>query len=137
MLVTPRSATRPAPSHSRDERAAFGAFTGSTTFPRLYPAFYEIAGDARSFLLTFEGRIHELVRATIPDAQPPQLRAAALDGGAVEITYRLPRRLCRLLEGLAIGTASHFGEAADVSEVSCMNRGAYACVFHIRLLPQR
>ena len=49
----------------------FGVFAGETTFPRLYPAYYTLAGGARPFLLTVEDLIHELVRATIPKATPP------------------------------------------------------------------
>jgi heme-NO-binding protein len=49
----------------------FGVYTAATTFTRLYPAFFAIAGSTREFLLTVETRIHELVRATIPNAEPP------------------------------------------------------------------
>ncbi len=48
----------------------FGVFTAQTTFARLYSAFFAVAGGARPFLLTIEERIHELVRATIPNARP-------------------------------------------------------------------
>jgi hypothetical protein len=53
---------------------AFGVFTGSQTFPRLYPAYYDLACDTRTSLLTVESRIHELVRATIPNAVPDESR---------------------------------------------------------------
>jgi Haem-NO-binding len=114
----------------------FGVFTGSTTFTRLYPAFFAIAPSAREFLLTVETRIHELVRATIPHASPPQLRISELGPDGVAIDYSSPRRLCVLLRGLAEGTASHYGETAQIEEVACMLRGDLACRFEVRLRPR-
>jgi predicted hydrocarbon binding protein len=111
----------------------FGVYTGVQVFPRLYPAFYSAARDTRSFLLTVEQRIHELVRATIPDALPPRLLVKALDDDGVEILYDSPRRLCRLLKGLASGTARYYGESAVIEETACMRRGDEACCFEIRL----
>jgi hypothetical protein len=107
----------------------FGSFTGEHMFPRLYPAFYEIAPGTCGFLLGVEDRIHELVRATIPNARPPALAVAAIAMGGVEITYDSPRRLCRLLEGLIEGTARHYGEAIRVEETACARHGASTCRF--------
>ena len=111
----------------------FGVFTASTTFTRLYPAFFAIAPTAREFLLTVETRIHELVRATIPNAAPPQLRIEEHGDDGVRIVYSSPRRLCVLLRGLVQGTASHYGETASIDEVTCMNRGDVSCTFEITL----
>ena len=112
-----------------------GVFTAQTTFARLYPAFFSIAGAARPFLLTIEARIHELVRATIPDARPPELRVSELDEAGVRIEYTSPRRLCVLLEGLVQGTAAHYGERADIAQPECMKRGDPACLFDVQLSP--
>jgi hypothetical protein len=113
----------------------FGVFTGETTFTRLYPAFFAIAPSAREFLLTVETRIHELVRATIPNALPPQLSVSELEPDGVSIVYSSPRQLCVLLRGLAEGTARYYDEAATIDEVACMRRGDAACRFEIRLSP--
>ena len=113
----------------------FGVFTGETTFTRLYPAFFAIAPSAREFLLTVETRIHELVRATIPNASPPQLHVSELGADGVSIHYSSPRQLCVLLRGLAEGTARHYGETAQIEEVACMRRGDPACRFELRLSP--
>jgi hypothetical protein len=110
----------------------FGVFAGETTFPRLYPAFYAVAGGARPFLLTVEALIHELVRATIPNATPPQLLVTPIDGDGVQINYSSPRRLCVLVRGLVDGTARYYGEKAGIDETACMHRGDLACVFEIR-----
>jgi hypothetical protein len=111
----------------------FGAFTAQRTFTALYPAFFAVAGNTRSFLLTVESRIHELVRATIPNAEPPRLTISELGKDGVLIRYDSPRRLCALLIGLAEGTARHYGETATIEETSCMHRGDAECTFRIRL----
>lgn len=110
----------------------FGVFTAQATFTRLYPAYFAVAGGARPFLLTIEERIHELVRATIPNARPPQLRVVPLDGDGVRIEYSSRRRLCVLLTGLVRGTAAHYGQEADIEQPECMLRGDPACLFDVR-----
>ncbi len=114
----------------------FGVFAAQQTFARLYPAFFSIAPTARDFLLTVETRIHELVRATIPNAAPPRLKVGPSGEDGVEISYDSPRRLCTLLRGLAEGTAKHYGEAATIEELTCMRRGDDACRFDVRLAPR-
>ena len=116
-----------------DVLEAFGVFTAEQTFVRLYPAFFAVSRSTREFLLTVETRIHELVRATIPNAAPPHLTVSELDGERVEIFYTSPRRLCRLLRGLAEGTARHYGERTEIVEPICMLRGDPACRFEITL----
>jgi heme-NO-binding protein len=113
----------------------FGAFTAQKTFARLYPAFFAISPSAREFLLTVETRIHELVRATIPNAEPPQLHVSERGAEGVSIVYTSPRRLCVLLRGLVEGTARHYGETAEVVETICMRRGDEACHFDVTLKP--
>jgi Haem-NO-binding len=113
---------------------AFGTFAGSETFPRLYPAFFAAAGGTRPFLLTVEDRIHELVRATIPNARPPQLVVEPLGDDGVRISYGSPRRLCVLLAGLLEGTAAHYGDGVDYAQKACMHRGDEACVFDVRVI---
>jgi hypothetical protein len=114
----------------------FGVFAGERTFVLLYPSYFDVAGNARTFLLTVENRIHELVRATVPDARPPQLHVEPLGDDGVQIQYTSPRQLCVLLEGLVRGTANHFEEDADVVERQCMRHGDAACVFDVRLAPR-
>jgi hypothetical protein len=75
------------------------------------------------------------VRATIPNARPPQLSISELDGDGVSIEYTSPRKLCVLLRGLAEGTARHYGEHATIDEVSCMKRGDASCRLQVRLSP--
>ena len=115
----------------------FGVFTAERTFTRLYPGFFSIAGSTRDFLLAVEERIHELVRATIPNARPPRLTVSELDEDGVSIVYSSPRKLCVLLGGLAHGVALHYGQAARIEETTCMRRGDDACTFEVRFNPER
>lgn len=111
----------------------FGSFAGERTFVLLYPSAYEEAGSARAFLLGVEARIHELVRSTVPDAEPPELEVEPLGEDGVRIRYRSERRLCALLEGLVRGTAAHFGERPELRHERCMHGGEQACVVDVRL----
>jgi Haem-NO-binding len=110
----------------------FGVFTAERTFTRLYPAFFANAATAREFLLTVETRIHELVRATVPNVSPPELDVTELGDDGVSISYASPRRLCVLLRGLTEGTARHYGETTAIDETSCMHRGDGSCRFDVR-----
>jgi hypothetical protein len=112
-----------------------GVFTAEKTFARLYPAFFAVAGGTRAFLLSVERFIHELVRATIPNASPPRLNVQPLGDDGVTINYTSSRRLCPLLAGLVEGTACHYGEEVQVDQTDCMLRDDPACVFEIRVSP--
>lgn len=118
-----------------DVLEAFGVYAALRTFAGLYPAWFATCGSAREFLLTIEPRIHELVRATVRHAAPPQLHVTVLGDAGVGIVYTSPRRLCRLLRGLAEGTARYYGERTSIEETACMLRGADACRFAITLFP--
>jgi heme-NO-binding protein len=109
----------------------FGVFTAEVTFARLYPAFFDVSRSTREFLLTVETRIHELVRATIPNAGPPQLEISPHGEDGVSIVYDSPRRLCVLLRGLTEGAARHYGEHAEMEERTCMLGGDSACTFDV------
>ena len=114
-----------------DVETGFGAFAGRTAFARLYPAYYTESGDIVTFLLGVEERIHEVVRTTIPGARPPRLHIHPPKETGVLISYTSERRLCRLLEGLVLGTAEKLGDAVEVDEVQCMERGDPGCVFTV------
>jgi hypothetical protein len=86
-------------------------------------------------LLSVETLIHELVRATVPNASPPRLRVEPLGDDGVAINYTSTRRLCILLRGLTEGTARHYGETSSIEESTCMLRGDDACIFFIRFRP--
>lgn len=114
-----------------DVERAFGVFAARTTFAELYPAYYAESGDVVTFLLGIEEKIHELVRATIRGARPPKLHVQPLQNLGVLVSYTSERKLCRLLEGLVLGTAAYYGEVVELEEVQCMHRGDPGCVFTV------
>ena len=117
---------------SKDEvQRGFGSFAAQSTFAKLYPDYYEASAGTFAFLLGIEEKIHELVRATIPGAYPPKLHVQPLGEVGVLVSYTSERRLCRLLEGLVLGTAAHYGEKLVVEEIQCMHQGDPGCVFTV------
>ena len=117
---------------SMDEvQRGFGSFAAQSTFVELYPAYYAESADTFTFLLGIEEKIHDLVRATIAGAFPPKLHVQPLRGVGVLVSYTSDRRLCRLLEGLVLGSAEHYGEALVVEEIQCMHDGDPGCVFTV------
>jgi predicted hydrocarbon binding protein len=113
----------------------FGRYAALTTFLAMYPDYYAAHTSARTFLLGIEEEIHRVVRRTVPGAHPPHLRVVPLGSVGVVVSYTSDRRLCRLLEGLVLGTAEHYGERATIDETQCMRRGDPACAFHVQLEP--
>lgn len=114
----------------------FGAYTAERTFARLYPALFDLSPTTRTFLLTVETPIHEVVRDAMPDAVPPRLEVSEMGEQGVRIVYTSPRRLCAMLRGLVEGTARHYGEPVAVEERTCMHRGDGACSFEISFGPR-
>jgi hypothetical protein len=117
----------------RETLRSFGAFTAEHVFTKLYPDYFAASGSTRTLLLSIEERIHELVRATIPGAHPPRLHVRPFGRSGAMISYTSERRLCDLLEGLVLGTASHFGERVAVEHVQCMERGDVGCAVLVDL----
>jgi hypothetical protein len=110
----------------------FGVFTADTTFARLYSVLFKASPTARDFLLTVETPIHEVIRVSLPDARPPQLRVTDLGEDGLEILYTSPRRICTMLRGLVEGTGRVYEETLEVEEPECMHRGDPACRVIVR-----
>jgi hypothetical protein len=109
----------------------FGVFTAEKTFVGLYPALFALSGSSRSFLLTVERPIHELVRTVMREASPPRLSVSESADNGISIVYTSQRRMCSLLRGLVQGTARHYGETVHIDEPTCMHRGDEACTFEL------
>lgn len=45
--------------------------------------------------------------------------------------YYSPRKLCAFAEGLLLGAADHYGQAINVQQPNCMNRGDPRCRLEI------
>ena len=83
-------------------------------------------------LANTEQTIHEVVRLRNPGARPPLLRCARPTPDEVIITYSSLRRLCTLARGIIKGIAGHYGERVEITEATCMHRGAAACILSVR-----
>lgn len=105
----------------------FGVFTAATTFAGLYSVLFKMSPTARTFLLTVETPIHDVIRKALPDARPPSLAVTDLGEDGLEIVYTSPRRICAMLRGLVEGTGRVYGESLVVEEPECMHRGDPAC----------
>lgn len=89
--------------------AEFGAHLFGR-FVETQPAFFAAAPDAFALLKSVEGHIHVEVRKLYPDAELPSLVCSDDGPGRLILTYRSPRRLADLAEGLIHACAKHYGE---------------------------
>ena len=81
---------------------------------------------------------HAQMRRT-PDALTPPLFAyetLSPNPRELVVIYDSPRKLCTLLTGAFEGAAERFGERVQVTEQSCMKKGAAACRFELRFSPR-
>ncbi len=125
---------RAAAGVTQDEiQRPFGSFTAQNAFLRLFPDYYAANDGSVPFLLGIEEKIHEVVRTTIPGALPPKLHVRTLGADGVLVSYTSERQLCRLLEGLLLGVAAHYGERVALEEIQCMHRHDPGCVFTVQL----
>ena len=102
---------------------------GHRALPKLalkYPEFFEVAPDARSFILSVNTIIHPEVRKLYAGAGCPHFHFAETPG-TLTLGYQSPRRMCDVAHGFVDGVADHYGETIDFTEVSCMHDGAPSC----------
>ncbi len=108
---------------------------GRRALPAFLRPFPELKGDqttSRGLLLTLNSVIHPEVRKLYPGADVPDFEFLAEQSDSIEMTYRSPRRLCHLAEGLILGAGDEFGESLTVSQPVCMHRGADRCVLMVQ-----
>ena len=87
-------------------------------FSEIFPEFFENATSTLDFLPKVESFIHLEVRKLYSDAELPSLTWVSPHPGRIELTYRSPRSLPDLAEGLILGTADHFNELVEVKRES-------------------
>ena len=100
-----------------------------------YPELFAPHQDGRSFVLTLNEIIHPEVRKLYPGAITPEFGFDASDPMELVMTYRSPRKLCTLAEGLLEGTAEHYHQRVDIDQPECMNRGDEQCRLVISFSP--
>ncbi len=82
-------------------------------FVRGFPQFFEV-DSVFTFLQTIDSVVHVEVKKLYPEAELPSFECTPLENGQVTMTYRSPRRLADLAEGLILGSAEHFGETLAI-----------------------
>lgn len=102
---------------------------GLNALPKLatrYPAFFDTAPDARSFILSVNTIIHPEVRKLYSGAACPHFHFVETQD-TLTLGYRSPRKMCDLAQGFVEGVAIHYGETISFSQTSCMHDGAPSC----------
>ena len=99
-----------------------------------WPAWFEMAADARSFL-TLQPSIHNGFYTGLGDVEArrrmnEKFKIEAFDGFLVA-RYQSPNRLCGLYEALARRVIAHYGDDARVEHATCMKAGYPSCEIRI------
>lgn len=118
-----------------DALFAFGKFAFGGLTSR-YPNFLEGVTHPRQLLLAVHDIIHVEVKKLMDGATPPNLFYDNVDGDPDELTlhYESERGMCRLLEGLLVGSGEHFGVPIEYEHTSCTHRGDARCSYDLRFL---
>ena len=95
-----------------------------------YPAFFAPHTSTRPFLLTLNDIIHPEVRKLYPGADVPEFGFEEQGDDVLLLDYRSHRQLCSLAEGFIAGAARHYGQSVVIDQLSCMLKGADACMLH-------
>jgi hypothetical protein len=79
-------------------------------FTQTHPGFFDAASTAFAFLSSVEGYIHVEVKKLYPDAELPSIVCVPEGADKLVVTYRSPRRLADLAEGLIAACVEHYRE---------------------------
>ena len=82
-----------------------------------------------------EQAIHQVLRDTTSKVTPPELKCTRPSPGEVIITYTSQRKLCAMAKGIAKGFAKHYHERIQITEPTCMLKGAPKCEIRVKLAP--
>lgn len=79
-----------------------------------------------------EAAIHTVVRRQNPGAAPPALHCTRTTPDEVVLRYSSQRKMCGVAKGIAKGLARHFNEELQITEPSCMHKGARSCTISFK-----
>ncbi len=102
---------------------------GVQALPKLaerYPAFFQVAPDARSLILSVNTIIHPEVRKLYAGASCPHFHFVETPD-TITLGYSSPRKMCDLAHGFVEGVAAHYGESVSFDQPACMHDGAPSC----------
>ncbi len=89
-----------------------------TRFTEIFPEFFEGTTSILDFLPMVESYVHLEVEKLYSDAELPSFTWVSPYPGRFEMTYRSPRNLPDMAEGLIIETADYFNERVEVKRES-------------------
>lgn len=98
---------------------------------RRYPVFVERTEDFETFLRSVEDVIHDEVRKLYAAPCLPSFAYESCGEQALLMSYRSPRKMCLLAEGLIRGAARHYGKQVTIAHHVCMHGGADHCELKI------
>ena len=109
----------------------FGRAAMPLLFER-YEGFFTPHETAQSFVASVNDIIHPEVRKLYAGAGCPHFHIHDLNDGRIGLTYRSPRKMCRLAHGFIEGAADHFGDRVEIEHLSCMLESHPACRLALR-----
>lgn len=99
--------------------------------PELFPSFFAISPDTRTFLERLPALHRMLPEAAARVTFRDKVRVEPRPAGGIVFHYDSPHRLCVLLERLLHKLLQHYGETGDVVQRLCARQGAAECVFDV------
>jgi len=105
----------------------FGAYMFGV-LNKKYPLFSKQQKDFFSFIKSIDGVIHQEVKKLYDNPNLPNLDCKEIDPNTLAVTYRSPRKLCFLAEGLIRGAAKHYQVNYSLSHDLCMHDGHDRCL---------
>lgn len=109
----------------------FGDFIGPHLM-RMYRMYIQPEWKALDVIEHTEERIHRMVRVQHKGARPPYLSTTRRSADEIVVHYASERRYCGLARGIARGIARHYGETLEITDLTCMHRGAPTCEILLR-----
>jgi hypothetical protein len=111
----------------------FGEFIGPKLVT-MYRAYIRPEWRTLDVIEHTEERIHKMVRLQHNGARPPYLTTTRRSGDELVIHYASERRLCPLAKGIALGIARHYEETIEITDLTCMYRGAATCELLVKAI---
>jgi heme-NO-binding protein len=93
-------------------------------FASLYPIFFHEAESAVGFIASLDAFVHGELLKLYDDVEFPSLKCHRLAANRLEVTYRSPRRLADLAEGLIRGCIAHYGDRIALERTDLPSTGA-------------
>jgi heme-NO-binding protein len=92
-------------------------------FAALYPIFFHEADSAVGFVARLDTFVHGELLKLYDDVEFPRLQCQRPAPDRIEMTYRSPRRLADLAEGLMRGCIAYYGDAIELERTDLPGSG--------------